>query len=43
MDIINHITGACGEAHININIVLGLIFATYYLIKKFKKTNYDNN
>jgi hypothetical protein len=42
MEIINHITGACGEPHLNINIILGMILVSY-IVYKFNKKKYDNN
>lgn len=33
MDIINHITGMCGEPHLNINIVF-IITIVFFIVKK---------
>jgi hypothetical protein len=35
MEIINHITGACGEPHLNISIILGITIV-FFIIKKYE-------
>tara|TARA_Y100000746_G_scaffold215316_1_gene209326 strand:- start:225 stop:353 length:129 start_codon:yes stop_codon:yes gene_type:complete len=37
MEIINHITGFCGEPHLNINILFVGVIVFFLLKKQFKK------